>query len=170
MTRRGRPGKATEDPALPGQLRADPRGRGEDEFGPQIPDGRNGRRRLANIRWLAFALALAATTLLAAFSASAQASTLLDTEFNGSAVSAPWVVNTGGGNAHPNYWTNQCWMNDRKHVSVSGGYLALTATYAPRGGDCGTHYESGAINVPASAGSYLHGTAQARIKVSMPVW
>jgi beta-glucanase (GH16 family) len=113
---------------------------------------------MPSFRWLVLAPSLAVITLVAAAPAAAQNGKLaFDDEFNGSAVSAPWAINTGGG-----YWSSQCWVNDSQHVSESGGYLSLTAT---TGNACGTGYESGSINVPASSWSYLYGTAEARLEV-----
>jgi beta-glucanase (GH16 family) len=109
---------------------------------------------------LCLAAVIAVFALAGSAQARAQPALIFDDEFNGVAVSAPWVVNYGNG-----YAPNQCWSNDLAHVSESGGYLRLTATYEPTGGRCGTGYESGAISVPASAWSYLYGTAQARVKV-----
>jgi beta-glucanase (GH16 family) len=110
-------------------------------------------------------VAVAGSGTAAARSSTRSSNFIFDDEFNGSAVRTPWVINTQCGNASANYWTDQCFVNDRQHVSVSGGYLSLTATYAPNGDVGGTYFESGAINVPASAWSYLYGTAQARVKV-----
>jgi beta-glucanase (GH16 family) len=118
------------------------------------------------LRMLALAAALAAIVMaVASGTAAARSRVIFDDEFNGTAVKSPWVVNTRCGNALGNYWTDQCFVNDPQHVSVSGGYLALTATYEPNGTTGGTYFDSGAINIPASAWSYLYGTAQARVKV-----
>jgi beta-glucanase (GH16 family) len=124
--------------------------------------GESGRRKRAILRSLAFAVAMAATAALAASPAAAQTGTLVfDDEFSGSTVSAPWTPPSQGAFA-----PGQCWLNDARHVSESGGYSSLTATYeGPNGGACGTGYESGAIQVLASTWSYLYGTAEARIKV-----
>jgi beta-glucanase (GH16 family) len=117
------------------------------------------------VRWLVLALALTAlTALLAASSAASQTRKLIfDQEFNGpagSAPGAPWTVVSGQG-----FWTGQCWAP--QNASETGtGYLSLTATYVSTGNACGDgNYESGAIQVPASAWSYRYGTAQASIKV-----
>ena len=102
------------------------------------------------------ALLVAAMPCMNAF-----ASTLVwSDEFNGTSLSGSnWVYETGGGG-----WGNnelECYTNRTQNVSVSGGYLNITALKESYGG---MNYTSGRIKTQGLH-DWTYGTIDARIKI-----
>lgn len=98
---------------------------------------------------------------------------IFDDEFNGAASSAPdpskWKVL--GGSAPPR-WGEECFVNNRAHISLDGtGHLVETATYNPGGVPCNNGsgpYESGGMTTGSATNGlfdFQYGTVEARIKV-----
>ncbi|MFN3404836.1 MAG: carbohydrate-binding protein [Cytophagaceae bacterium] len=89
-------------------------------------------------------------------------------EFNGTALDlTKWTIDQGNGCPNLCGWGNneqQFYTNSSQNVSVSGGYLTLTARYAPNYNGTGSNFTSGKV-LTRNKFDRLYGRFEARMKM-----